>query len=80
MNKSDRFLNCFTLELYTYKGVDKIGNVVLVNSDNEERHIGEKYFDAKYIPYSEADYLKLKNNKVNRKKCSVCEKDTDDLE
>lgn len=80
MQKGDRFLNCFTLELYTYSGVDKIGNIVLINYDNEERHIGERYFDAKYIPYSEIDYLQLKNNKVKNKRGISCEKDTDDLE
>lgn len=80
MEQGDRFINCVTLEIYTYQDTDNIGNIVMLNSEEDIRHVGEKYFTARYIPYSETECLKLKNNKLKERICCVCEKSIDDLE
>lgn len=80
MEQGDRYINSLTLELYTYQDTDSMGNIVLLNSDEEMRHVGERYFTARYVPYSETEYSKLKNNKLNKKRYCICEKSVDDLE
>ena len=80
MEQGDKFINSMTLELYTYQEVDNRGNIILLNSDDDVRHIGERYFELRYIPYSETELLKLKNNKLNERKRGLCEKSVEDLE
>lgn len=80
MKQGDKLINNFTLEIYTYKEIDNMGNVVLLNSNGDIRHVGERYFSNRYVPYSDEEYHKLKSNKLKEKRCSVCEKDVSGLE
>lgn len=79
MQKGDKFVNSFTLDVYTYDGNDSMGNIVLINKDGDIRQVGELYFSIRYVPYTEEVYQTLKNNKYKRG-VGMCEKSTDDLE
>lgn len=77
MTKGDRFINSLTLDIYTYDSTDEMGYIVLVKENGEIRQVGEGFFQARYVPYSEEAYLRLKNNK---KVGVICEKSVEDLE
>lgn len=77
MKQGDRFINGFTLDAYTYDSTDSRGNIVLINKNNEVRQVGERYFESRYLPYSEEVYKQLK---CNKKVGVICEKSVEDLD